>query len=229
MWDAFVPAWSKSHRVIRVDLPGHGASTHVEVPARLEDTAKMIQAQLLQHSLHKAILMGHSLGGYIALALASLQPDDVKAVILMQSTAMDDTEEKRTNRERAIKAVKYNKHRYISGMIRALYAPINLPGCEKAIERHLASAYQLQASALIGTLEAMKNRPDCRHLTSLLPTYYLIGEDDPILRFTEMKKEIAPLPPANITIMKNVGHMSHIENPALFKEVTLDLLSKLSG
>ncbi|MEZ4841625.1 MAG: hypothetical protein R2821_08975 [Flavobacteriaceae bacterium] len=57
--------------------------------------------------------MGHSIGGYVALAIAEMKPNNIKGLCLMNSAAQEDSEEKKKNRDRAIKAVKHNKRTFI--------------------------------------------------------------------------------------------------------------------
>jgi pimeloyl-ACP methyl ester carboxylesterase len=108
MWDAFIPELSKKYRVITLDLLGHGDTECYGYVHAMEDQADMLYALTLFLKLRKVVLVGHSMGGYIALAFAELFPDHVKGLVLLNSTSRADSEERKVNRDRAIEAVKQN-------------------------------------------------------------------------------------------------------------------------
>ncbi|MBE0423984.1 MAG: alpha/beta fold hydrolase, partial [Lutibacter sp.] len=108
MWQEVSQELSKRNRVICIDLLGHGKTGNLGYIHSMEDQAQMVKAVLNHLKVRKYILVGHSMGGYVALAFAKLFPSNVKGLCLMNSTALPDSEEKKLNRDRAIKAVKQN-------------------------------------------------------------------------------------------------------------------------
>lgn len=108
MWDNLVPEFSKKNRVITIDLLGHGQSDCSGYIHSMEEQADMVAEVLSQLKIKKAILIGHSMGGYVALAFAELYSERIKALVLMNSTSLADNDEKKHNRDRAIQAVKKN-------------------------------------------------------------------------------------------------------------------------
>ena len=87
MWDAFVPEFSKKYRVITIDLLGHGQTECLGYIHSMEDQADMVHHVLHELKIRKAILVGHSMGGYVALAFAELYPDNMKGLVLLNSTS----------------------------------------------------------------------------------------------------------------------------------------------
>ncbi len=106
MWNAFVPEFSKKHRIITIDLLGHGQTECLGYVHSMEDQADMVHHVLHELKIRKAVLVGHSMGGYIALAFAELYPDAMKGLVLLNSTSRADSDERKANRDRAIIAVK---------------------------------------------------------------------------------------------------------------------------
>jgi len=96
----------KKNRVITIDLLGHGNSECLGYIHSMEDNADMIHEILSELRIRKAIFVGHSMGGYVALAFAELYPETVKGIVLLNSTSRADSEERKLNRDRAIKVVK---------------------------------------------------------------------------------------------------------------------------
>jgi len=113
MWNQISEQISKKNRVVCIDLLGHGATENCGYIHTMEDQAEMVKAVLDHLRLRKYILIGHSMGGYIALAFAKLYPNNVKGLCLMNSTALPDSEEKKTNRDRGIVAVKQNHKTFV--------------------------------------------------------------------------------------------------------------------
>jgi pimeloyl-ACP methyl ester carboxylesterase len=103
------------NRVITIDLLGHGETECLGYVHSMEDNAEAVQAVLAELRIRKAILVGHSMGGYVALAFAELYPDFVK-LVLLNSTAKEDNHERKLNRDRAIKAVKQSYKGFV-GMV----------------------------------------------------------------------------------------------------------------
>jgi pimeloyl-ACP methyl ester carboxylesterase len=125
MWNAFVPEFSKKHRVIAIDLLGHGKTECLGYVHSMEDQADMVHHVLHKLKIRKAVLVGHSMGGYIALAFAELYPEMVTGIALVNSTSMADSDERKLNRDRAIKAVKQNYSVFIAMSIANLFREEN--------------------------------------------------------------------------------------------------------
>ena len=87
MWDFYISEFAKKNRVIAIDLLGHGESECLGYVHSMEDHADAVQAVLSDLRIRKAIFIGHSMGGYVALAFAELYPDNTKGLVLLNSTA----------------------------------------------------------------------------------------------------------------------------------------------
>jgi pimeloyl-ACP methyl ester carboxylesterase len=74
MWDNYIATFSKKNRVITIDLLGHGETECLGYVHSMEDNADAVHAVLAELRIRKAILVGHSMGGYVALAFAELYP-----------------------------------------------------------------------------------------------------------------------------------------------------------
>ena len=81
MWNEISKELSKKNRIICIDLLGHGASESHGYIHTMEDQAEMVKAVLDYLQLRKYILIGHSMGGYVALALAQLYPKKYKRIV----------------------------------------------------------------------------------------------------------------------------------------------------
>ncbi len=80
-WDKLSPLLTAEHRVIRVDLLGHGGSEKPKAGYAIEDQARGVAEALSELDVDRAIVVGHSLGGTVATALATESPDLVAGVV----------------------------------------------------------------------------------------------------------------------------------------------------
>lgn len=212
MWEAFVPELSKKYRIITIDLLGHGNSESLGYVHSMEDNADVVYAVLSELRLRKAIFVGHSMGGYVALAFAELYPDTIKGLILLNSTASADSEERKTNRDRAIKVVKHSFMNFISLSIANLFSESNRERLASAIENVKKEALKTPLQGIVASLEGMKIRQDREVLLHLTPypKLMILGEKDPVLNYEETKQQIENTAVKLVTFPD--GHMTHIEN-----------------
>ena len=212
MWDFYVPEFAKKNRVITIDLLGHGATECLGYVQTMEDNADVVHAVLSELRIRKAIFVGHSMGGYVALAYAELYPDTIKGLVLLNSTARADSTERKINRDRAIKAVKQSYMNFVSLSIANLFSEDNRERLSSAIERVKKEALKTPLQGIVASLEGMKIRPDREvllHLTPF-PKLLVLGEKDPVLNYEETKDQTENTSVKLVTFPD--GHMSHIEN-----------------
>ncbi|QZK91588.1 alpha/beta hydrolase [Flavobacterium sp. CHNK8] len=212
MWDFYVPELAQKNRVISIDLLGHGATECLGYVHTMEDNADVVHAVLSELRIRKAIFVGHSMGGYVALAFAELYPDTIKGLVLLNSTARADSEERKKNRDRAIKAVKHSFVNFISLSIANLFSENNRERLAATIENVKKEALQTPLQGIVASLEGMKIRQDREvllHLTPF-PKLLILGEKDPVLNYEETKEQIENTAVQLITFPD--GHMSHLEN-----------------
>jgi len=212
MWQEVSQDLSKRNRVICIDLLGHGQTGNLGYIHSMEDQAHMVKAVLNHLKIRKYIFVGHSMGGYVALAFAKLFPESVKGLCLMNSTALPDSEEKKINRDRAIKAVKQNPKTLIHLAIPLLFSKKNREIFDKEIEQITKEALQLSPQGIIAALEGMKIRKNHTSIykTANFPIQLILGKQDPALDYESL---ISQTKNTNVKVIEFPdGHMSHIEN-----------------
>lgn len=226
MWNAFVPEFSKKHRVITIDLLGHGNTECMGYVHSMEDNADVVHAVLAELRIRKAVLVGHSMGGYVSLAFAELYPDAVKGLVLLNSTSRADSDERKKNRDRAIVAVKQNYSNFIRMAIANLFSEDNREKLLNEIEQVKIEALKTPLQGIVASLEGMKIRMDREVLLHLTPypKLLILGEKDPVLNYEETKEQIEETDVQFLTFPD--GHMSHIENQ---EELSKKLLTFFKG
>lgn len=109
VWDDFVPFLYKKLRVVTLDLPGHGISVVTGDTHTMEFLADTVADALRALGISRCTLVGHSMGGYVALAFCERHPEMLDGLVLLSSTPNPDTPEKAENRRREIALVKAGK------------------------------------------------------------------------------------------------------------------------
>ena len=212
MWEAVSAELSKKYRVICIDLLGHGATESHGYMHTMEDQAELIKAVLDHLKLRKYRFVGHSMGGYVALTFAQLFPETIKGLCLMNSTALPDTEEKKINRDRGIKAVQKNHKLFIQVAIPMLFSEENRAVFTTEIKKVTEEALKMTPQGIIAALEGMKIRKDLTAIykAAKYPIAMIIGKQDPALDYNSL---IAQTKNTNVEVIEfSDGHMSHIEN-----------------
>lgn len=222
MWDFFVSEFSKKYRVITIDLLGHGDSESHGYIHTMEDQADMVHEVLQELRIRKAIFAGHSMGGYVALALAELYPDTVKGLALVNSTSRADGEERKLNRDRAIQAVKKDHTSFVRLSIANLFSEANRDRLSAEIEQVKIEALKTPLQGIVAALEGMKIRKDREVLLHFgpYPILLVLGKKDPVLNYEESVEQAENTKVELVTFPD--GHMSLIENRE-------ELLSVLTG
>lgn len=212
MWDKYIATFAEKNRVITIDLLGHGETECLSYVHSMEDNAEAVRAVLAELRIRKAVLVGHSMGGYVALAFAELYPDFVKGLVLLNSTAKEDNHERKLNRDRAIKAVKQSYKGFVGMAVANLFSENNRERLVEEIELVKKEALKTPLQAIVASLEGMKIRKDrsLLFLQGSYPKMLILGEKDPVLGYEETKSQIQNTTIELVTFPD--GHMSHIEN-----------------
>ena len=222
MWKEYIDLFSTKYRVIAIDLLGHGESDALGYVHSMEENANVVQEVLKYLEIEKAIIVGHSMGGYVGLAFAELFPKNINKLVLLNSTSKADSHEKKINRNRAIKAVKQNYVNFVSLAIGNLFSENNRTRLTEEIEEAKIQALKTPLQGIVASLEGMKIRKDRESLLkeNLFPVLLILGKKDPVLNYEESISQIENTT-AKLVSFED-GHMSQIENKEELKTILLD-------
>ncbi|GGF19982.1 alpha/beta fold hydrolase [Flavobacterium limi] len=222
MWKDYVILFSENYRVITIDLLGHGESHCLGYVHEMEENANAVNEVLKYLNIEKAIILGHSMGGYVGLAFAELYPEKIQKLVLLNSTSKEDNTEKKLNRTRAIKAVKQNYVSFVSLAIANLFSENNRERLANEIEKVKTEALKTPVQGIVASLEGMKIRKDRESLLkrNLFPVLLILGKKDPVLNYDENISQIENTT-AELVSFED-GHMSQIENKEDLKKVLSD-------
>jgi len=221
MWNPFIPELSKNNRIVCIDLLGHGKTDCLGYLHTMEVMADAVNAVLSHLKIGKSTIIGHSMGGYVALAFAEKYPKEIEGICLMNSTASADTLERQTNRDRAILTVKQNHKTFVRIAIVNLFRPKNKRIFSEEIKYVKKEGLNTPIQGIIAALEGMKIRKDRWQIfkNGSFRKFMIISKKDPVLDYTTLINESKN---SDIDIVEFPdGHMSHIENKELFLQSIL--------
>lgn len=209
--------------VLTPDLPGAGTARQYEASQleSLDFLAREIQ-RLTEEK--PAVWIGHSMGGYVALAIARLRPELVQGLMLFQSTPEADSEEKRQKREQSIRIYSQNPKLFLQEFYRNLFA--HPEAHEERLQHLLDYGLSLNPTHFVATLRALRDRPDSTHLFAQIPKpkALLAGRHDAVLPY-ERLKNLAAHCHARFYSAEASGHMAMYEEPEVTLKTIVDFLA----
>lgn len=218
MWEPQKEAL-KAYDVWCPNLRGFGTSA-LKGPWLIEHAAQ----DVLETVPPKAVFVGLSMGGYVALQIASSAPDRVKAVVLCDTRAEPDANENKAKRAAAIDFVgKNGVDAFLGPFLKdAVHNQAALPFLKGV-------AAKSSPEAVMAALAALAARPDAVPGLSkiVLPTAILVGSQDKITPLPLSEAMRSRIPGAELHLIPDAGHFSNAENPAAFNERLLSFLQRL--
>lgn len=212
MWNSITKEFSKRNKVICIDLLGHGNTECIGYVHSMELMAEAVEAVLKQLRIRKSILVGHSMGGYVALAFAEKNSQKVKGLCLMNSTSLPDDNERKKLRARANKMVQTNFESMVRMSFTNLFSEKSRENFKSEMQLALKEALKTPIQGYIACQEGMRIRSNRIAVlkNNDFKKLLIIGEKDPVLDFetslVEAKETNSEL------VVFSDGHMSHIEN-----------------
>lgn len=213
IWDDFSKRLSESHRVICIDLPGHGQSDCISEIHSMELMADCVKQVLDSLEIKQMVLIGHSMGGYVSLAFAEKYTEMIKGLCLFHSTAFADTEETRNNRKRTNEFIKKNHFHFLCEFIPSLFTPENQEKYKPEIDKLISEAKKMSSQGVIAANTGMASRPD-RTLVlknAAFPVMFIAGKKDVRIPFNKVLEQIAMPNDCVALLMGDVAHMGYFE------------------
>ena len=208
LWDEVVPLLGDTFDVILPDLRGFGESTTIDSQSSMDDYASDIAGLLDKLEIQKAAIVGHSMGGYVALAFARLYPDRVSGLGLVSSQVLSDPPERKEGRYKSAAEVSANG---IGSVVEAMTPKFTTDERLQSYAR--SSMERQQPAAYIGALRAMAERADSTPLLSSFhfPVVIIHGDADSLIPIDRAREVKAALPQAHLVEIPGAGHMPMVE------------------
>jgi len=210
LWDGVVPLLQDQFDIIHPDLRGFGGFSTVDSFYTMEDIASDLAGLLDFLDIPKAVIVGHSMGGYVALAFARLYPERVTGLGLVSSQVLADTPAKREDRFKTAAEV---ADKGIATVVEAMTPKFTSDTRLQEFARN--SMEQQQPAAYIGALKAMGERVDSTPFLSRMdyPVVIVHGDADNLIPIDRAREVKAALPSAYLVEISGAGHMPMMEAP----------------
>ena len=233
VWTDFTRALPDGYRLLAPNLLGHGTNLAPVPDFSMEAQARHVVDYLNQKGCSEPVLLvGHSMGGYVALALAERWPQRVAGLALINSTALADTDEKRQNREKNIGFVeKHGVARFMESFVRPLFAPPNRDKLTEARGLLEEIGKATPASTITGALRGMAARPDRTQVlaTASFPVLLVAGKHDVAVPFEDAVRQAAMPPVGAALFLEGSGHQAYLEQPEPTRRAVLALAGAVFG
>lgn len=213
IWKEFEKRLAKNFKVVSIDLPGHGQSECIGYVHNMELLADCCKSLLTQLSIRKAVVVGHSLGGYVSLAFGEKYPDAVLGLMLVNSTAKGDSESRKKSREQLINLVKKDREKLLKHLVPSFFSLKNRK-TTWLVKNYLRMANSCTEQAIIATAEGMKLRKEREIVLKFAPYpfHYIIGAHDSILDSKQLIKETKIGDSGSYSLLEDASHMSILES-----------------
>ncbi len=220
-WLGCLPGLSKDHQTIILDNRGCGRSLPQDTQTSISLMAADVIALLDHLNLEQAHILGNSMGGFIALELATMYPNRVHKLIL-EATASKNTTENNIRFDNWAQSMEEDDDKlewYREAFYWLFHHKIfNNP---KSLEAKLTFAsrypYQQTASAFRKQLEAVKRFDARERLANIsAETLILCGAEDLLFSTDYCQQSLAGIPNSKVVIINNAAHAIHVDNPHAF-------------
>jgi pimeloyl-ACP methyl ester carboxylesterase len=221
MWNHFAEVLSVHFRVICPDLPGFGDSPIFGEQITLEEVAVQLEEWMEDNYIQDPIIIGHSLGGYVTLALLELMGSRIKGVGLFHSTAFPDDEEKKGMRNRSITFLKkFGVEKFVTSFVPPLFPESRREELASEIQAAIEDAKRSSLEGLIAFAGAMRDRKDrvevLRNFSG--PKLLIAGTEDGAVKIEASRSQKDAF--SQYVELHGVGHMGMVEE----REKTLDVV-----
>ncbi len=216
VWEDFVPLLYKEARVVTLDLPGHGISVVAGEEHSMEFLADTVADALHALGIARCTVVGHSMGGYVALTLCERHPELLDALVLLSSTPNADTPEKAANRRREIELIRAGKKDSIARIAPAAgFAEENRKRMQDYIEDLTEQVTVTEDEGIVALLNGMIARKDRNEMlrASSVPALFILGRKDRYIPAEAAEAMAAAHPEAQVVWLENSGHMGFLEEP----------------
>ena len=226
VWTSYVLSYMQQLRVITIDLPGHGLTDSFCDVHTTDFMADIVKEVLNAAGVDQCVVVGHSMGGYVALAFAERYPYSVRGLGLVNSHAMADTAAQREQREQVCQQAQENVASYIVNFVPSLFDESRRPILSHEINDLQAQCLHTSAASVIAAQRGMARRPSRIGMLQQLdvPVYFVYGKNDSRIPI-ELAVTQTLLPRrAEALLLENVAHMSFIEEREYVKPRLLNFV-----
>ena len=221
-WENQVAEFSKTNRVVTIDLPGHGESGAGRKDWSIESYGDDVKTVVTKLGLKRVVLVGSSMGGPIALEAAKRMPDNVVAIVPVDSLQNVEVTITPEQADAVIKQMTADYKGSTTALLNQFFFSPNTPEAVKARVINEALSRQPEtAVAILKGIFAYKPGPTMKEIK--VPIKAINADLNPTM--VEINRKYAPQ--FDVVIIKGTGHYPMLEDPARFNQMLADILKSL--
>lgn len=201
------------YTVVSVDLPGFGKS-ELLTEMTMNTMSDAVDELLQKLEIEKCVMIGHSLGGYVALDFAEKYATKLSGLGLFHSTVFEDSEEKKENRNKTFDFIsKHGVANFANSFVGTLFYPENRGQFKSKIEELSEVVKNTSQEAVLQTTVAMRDRKSQEKTLKELkvPVLYLIGKEDQAVPLQKSLEQCYLPQNSVVHFYENVAHMGMFE------------------
>jgi pimeloyl-ACP methyl ester carboxylesterase len=225
VWDEFIKSLPGGFTYVTPDLPGFGKSALLQEGFSIDDVANEVNKWIDSEGLQPAVLIGHSLGGYVALAMTAQNPSAFKGLVLFHSTAEADSDDKKESRSKVLEFIdQHGAHAFTSNFIEPLFTDPEHPGISVVKDLSVGATKE----AVQGYTRAMRDRPGRTEILRTAPWPVLIigGENDKAIPASALEQQVITSG-GSLVILEGAAHMGMFEKREEAAGIIRDFLFKI--
>lgn len=217
IWTEFVGSHFEDCQVLTPALPGYDGTDAPGEDYSLEGAAAAVRAEMERAGIGRAVLVGHSMGGYVALAFAEKYPGLVAGLGLFHSSALPDTEDDHARRTRNRDFIEeHGVPAFAQEFLQAQFAAEHRESMAHHLEMLQRLAAAVPPAVALAGITAMQQRPDRRPVLekATYPVLFIAGKEDKAVPLEKTHEESLLPDHSTVLWLANVGHLGFVERPA---------------
>jgi 3-oxoadipate enol-lactonase len=232
MWNQQIELTAQKYRAVAYDIKGHGLSDVGDGQYTIESHVDDLFALMDHLQLQQALIVGLSMGGYIALRALERNQDRFLAAVLCDTKSEADTPEGKLRRFAGMVEVKKTgSQQFAETFLKTIFAAETFstkPGVVEAIRRIISRTPPL---SIAGTLLALAARTDTSAVLQQIriPVLVLVGAADQVTPPALSQAMHERIKGSVLQIVPRAAHMSNLENPEVFNQSFLSFLDRVSA
>ena len=231
IWDEQAAALRDRCRTITLDLRGFGETDAPEGPCLMEDMAEDVRGLMQSLSIEHAVLVGLSMGGYVALAFYRKYPDAVRALVLADTRATADPPEGRERRMKsAERAEREGASAIADDMVPLLLAPSTVETRPDIVRRMRDIVEANSPRGIAAAQRGMAERLDSTDLLAKIdfPVLVIVGSEDTLTPVRDSESLRDHIPGSRLRIIEGAGHLSNMERADEFNRALIECIEEVA-
>ena len=222
-WENQVAEFSKTHRVVTIDLPGHGESGSGRKSWSIESYSDDVKTVVTKLDLKRVVLVGSSMGGPIIVETAKRMPERVVGIVPVDT--LQNVEQKLSSEQvdAVIKQLQADYKAAMTGLLNQFFFSANTPEAVKT--RVINEVVSRQPEAALAILKGIISYDPAPALREVKVPIKAINSD---LNPTKVEVNRKYAPQFDAVIIKGTGHYPMLEDPTRFNQMLAEILKGFS-